>query len=43
MTFKVGKRLKQKAINALEPVVQTKNKVCQKIRDGNTFVQQVLM
>lgn len=43
MTFKVGRKLKQEAINTLEPVVQTKNKVCQKIKDGNTFVQQVLM
>lgn len=31
MTFKVGRKLKQEAINTLKPVVQTKNKVCQKI------------
>lgn len=43
LTFKVGKKLKQEVINTLESVVQTKNSVCQKIQDVNTFVQQVLM
>lgn len=43
LTFKVGKELKQEVINTLESVVQTENKVCQKIQDQNTFVPQVLM
>lgn len=37
LTFKVGKKLKQEVINTLEPVVQTKNMVCQKINDGIMF------